>query len=423
MGSIVDVGEGAGEGHGHKTEQRAGGHGNGNQLPAGILDLRFRGGGTQHLAHENAVRRAHGHKHHAGQVEQGGGDVQGGHHVQAAGGVALVHKGHAGGPEQLVGKQGHSLDDDVFQQPAGNHKGPVGPHDEGILLRVQMGPARHDAQLHKPGDDGGQGRALHTHLRSAEVAEDQDVVQHQVHQGGHDAAQHGDEGLPGFLQGAGIGAGDGEGQKAQEHPFKIPLAVFQNGAGVGGGTLAGEEEADQGLAGKGEYQKSGTGQHRADQQLEPEGMADALVVPGALELGGENSSPGGGAEDAQVENKHQLVDDGNAAHRQGAHLAHHDVIQQGYKIGDAVLDDDGHHNGHHPPVKGPVADVTLQSHFSFLFLKHSFRKGMIAWNSPKSKGVSPRFLQPNAGTGGHKKPPQENGADFGTGGSVSRVLF
>ena len=56
-----------------------------------------------------------------------------------------------------------------------------------------------------------------------------------------------------------------------------------------------------------------------------------------------------------IEDKQQIVDDGNAAHGNGAHLAHHDVIQHGDKIGDAVLNDNGQHHRQHPAVKGFVA--------------------------------------------------------------------
>ena len=96
----------------------------------------------------------------------------------------------------------------------------------------------------------------------------------------------------------------------------------------GGGTLSGEEQPYQRLAGKGKYQKSGTSQQRADENFEPEGVADAVVVSGALELGGEDARAGGGAEDRQIKHKQQLVHNGNAAHGQGTHPAHHNVVQQ-----------------------------------------------------------------------------------------------
>ena len=88
-------------------------------------------------------------------------------------------------------------------------------------------------------------------------------------------------------------------------------------------------------------------------------MADALVILGAVELGGEDTRAGACAEDAQVEDEQQAVDDGNAAHGNGADLADHDVVQQGHKVGDAVLDDNGDGHPKDPAVKRLVSDVTM----------------------------------------------------------------
>ena len=88
-------------------------------------------------------------------------------------------------------------------------------------------------------------------------------------------------------------------------------------------------------------------------------MADTLVILGAVELGGEDTRAGACAEDAQVEYEQQAVDDGNAAHGNGADLPDHDVVQQGHKVGDAVLDDNGDGYPKDPAVKRLVSDVTM----------------------------------------------------------------
>ena len=90
-------------------------------------------------------------------------------------------------------------------------------------------------------------------------------------------------------------------------------------------------------------------------------MTNTLVVLGAVKLGGEDAGTGAGTEDAEVEYEQQPVDNGNTAHGHGAHLAYHDVIQQGHKIGDAVLNDNGNGDSQNMPVKRPVADVTFHS--------------------------------------------------------------
>ena len=84
-----------------------------------------------------------------------------------------------------------------------------------------MYPSGEYRQLHIPGDDSGEGRAFDTHFRRAEVAENQHIVETQVYQHRNDSGQHGQEGVAAFLQGAGVGRGDGEGQEAPEHDGKI----------------------------------------------------------------------------------------------------------------------------------------------------------------------------------------------------------
>ena len=136
--------------------------------------------------------------------------------------------------------------------------------------------------------------------------------------------------------------------------------MFHCSGGYGGVTLAGKVQSNQGAAPGQENQRSQSGDDNADQELETEGMPDAHVVTGAVKLGGEDSRAGAGAEDAQVEDKQQPVDDGHAAHGNGAHLAHHDIVQQGDKIGNAVLDDNGDGDPKDTAVKRLVADVSIQ---------------------------------------------------------------
>ena len=54
---------------------------------------------------------------------------------------------------------------------------------------VQVHPSREDSKLHIPGNDGGKSRALHAHFRRTEVAENQNVVEAQVHHHSGDARQ------------------------------------------------------------------------------------------------------------------------------------------------------------------------------------------------------------------------------------------
>ena len=62
---------------------------------------------------------------------------------------------------------------------------------------------------------------------------------------------------------------------------------------------------------------------------------------------------------SDVENENHTVDDGYAAHGDGSHLAHHDIVQQIDKIGDAVLDDDGNGDGQDVAVISQTIDSTI----------------------------------------------------------------
>ena len=160
-----------------------------------------------------------------------------------------------------------------------------------------------------------------------------------------------------FLQGAGIGVGDGKGQEAPKHDGKVFHAVLQRPGSGGGLALAGEVQPDEGAALQSEDGSAQQPQQQADQELKPEGVAHTLGVGRAMELGRKNSGTGAGTENAQVEHENQAIDDGHAAHGDGAHLTDHDVVKQGYKIGDSVLDDNGNGNLENPPVEGTVANI------------------------------------------------------------------
>ena len=135
--------------------------------------------------------------------------------------------------------------------------------------------------------------------------------------------------------------------------------MIQCPGGGGGLALAGEVKPDQLRAAQQENSRAHQRDDDTDQELKPEGVADALVILGAVELGGEDTRAGACAENTQVEHEQQAVDDGNAAHRNGADLADHNVVQQGYKVGNAVLDDNGDGHPKDTAVKRPVSDVTM----------------------------------------------------------------
>ena len=187
------------------------------------------------------------------------------------------------------------------------------------------------------------------------MAEDQHPIEHQIHDHGGHTGHHGHGGLVGFPQRAGIGIGDGKGRQTKQHHLQIFQTIEQGKLGIFHSALALQVQPDQGIAAQQENADAAHRNGRTGQQLEAEGVAHTLVILAAEELGGKNTRAGDGTENAQVKYEQQLVYNGHAAHLHGADLAHHDIIQQGNKIGDAVLDDNGQHHRQHPAVKGSVA--------------------------------------------------------------------
>ena len=78
-----------------------------------------------------------------------------------------------------------------------------------------------------------------------------------------------------------------------------------------------------------------------------------------MELGGEDACTGSGTKNTQVEYEQQLIDDGHAAHGVLPNLANHDIIQQGNKVGNAVLYDNGKRNSDYMSIKRSVSYIFL----------------------------------------------------------------
>ena len=82
------------------------------------------------------------------------------------------------------------------------------------------------------------------------------------------------------------------------------------------------------------------------------------MILGTKELSRKDACAGHGAEHAQIEHKQQLVDDGNTAHLQCSHLANHDIVQQRYKVCNAILDNDGQRDAQDTAVKRLVTNIS-----------------------------------------------------------------
>ena len=339
---------------------------------------------SQQLAGENADGVAQGHHHNGEQVPHRGVDVGGGNGLQPPDGVAHVHCRRANGPQSLVEQQGGAGDGNLLDQGQGDAEVPEQPLDKGELLPVAVGAQQQVGHLHIAGDHRGQSGAGHPHSGEAEAAEDQQVVAHQVDADGNDAGHHGGEGLAHVPEGAGKALDQGEGQQPPQDDVHIVFGVTQGGGDLlrGGGLLV-QVQLEQLLA-KQQKDKNAQGpDHQAEQQPEPEGVAHPLIVLLAEELGAEDGGPSQAAENGQVENEYNLVDNGHPGHGGGAQAAHHHVVQQVDKLGDALLDDHGHQQGQHGGVERPAANQFFPQAFHRVrFSLFSSKKSLIPAGLP-----------------------------------------
>ncbi len=101
-----------------------------------------------------------------------------------------------------------------------------------------------------------------------------------------------------------------------------------------------------------EKQHNGKNRHqKTDDKLKPEGIAYSFLASLPIILGGKNSGAGNTAENTDIEHRHKLVYNGNAAHLLCPYLPHHNIIQKTHKVGNSILDNNGHHNHQNHPVK------------------------------------------------------------------------
>ena len=131
----------------HAAADHTGQDGESDQLGVCILGL-LHLAGSQELPHNDGNGAAHGSKHHAEQVGDGGGDIQSRHCLQTAHGITLVQDRHSRRPEHLIDHQRRTLADDI---PGKRRRDPplsVSPDDKGHSVRVGVGPDNDDHHLH-----------------------------------------------------------------------------------------------------------------------------------------------------------------------------------------------------------------------------------------------------------------------------------
>ena len=103
------------------------------------------------------------------------------------------------------------------------------------------------------------------------------------------------------------------------------------------------------------------------------------MIFAAVKLRPKDTDAGNSAEYCQIKDQQKLIDNGNPRHLLRADTPYHDIVQKPHKVGDAVLDHDGHGDSQRHPVEGSVAYqlshyvIFLRIHFSIpLLLFHFF---------------------------------------------------
>ena len=89
-------------------------------------------------------------------------------------------------------------------------------------------------------------------------------------------------------------------------------------------------------------------------------MAHALHIALSEELGAVDADAAEPAEQGQHQYVQHGVGDGGGGNGLCAQAADHDVVQQGHKAGDKLLDDDGNQQGQNGTIEGTAANETLQ---------------------------------------------------------------
>ena len=89
--------------------------------------------------------------------------------------------------------------------------------------------------------------------------------------------------MSGFPEGTGIGIGQSKGEHTPQHSPQVFLTVAQRVCSNGGIAVAQQIQVDQRLACKQEDGRTHRSQSGTDVHLEPEGVADALLIAGAVE--------------------------------------------------------------------------------------------------------------------------------------------
>ena len=336
----------------------------GNQFPI-LIHGTFQFAGAQQLADHNGCGIARGNERAEEQVGNRQIDIHSRYDFQPADGIALVQHRHSAGPEQFVYQQRQTENQHLAEDLPGNLQAAVNADDEGIPVCVPVRPNDHNRHLNEARKNRCKRSADYAQLRCTEFAEDQDVVEHQVHKHRNQARLHRENSLACFPQRAGVHHGQHKRQQLQQHHIQILMRIAAGCFQIQSAFALMQKQPDKPVAEEHHCRAEYNEDPEADQQFYAHGVPDADVVALAVILRRQDACARQTAKRAQIVDKNQLVDNGNAAHGLGSNLADHDVVQQGNKLCNDILDQNWHQDNRHPAVKVPTPDVSAHD-FRFL---------------------------------------------------------
>ena len=247
-----------------------------------------------------------------------------------------------------------------------------------------MGVDHDDRHLDIAGEDRRNRRAGDAQPRKAELAEDQQIVEHQIDQNGRNAGEHRQARLAHLAQRARVDLRNRERQKTQQHDQQVILAKAHRARHVRRIGSLGQIQTDQLLGEQQEHRECEHEHHDGNQPLDAEAVPDALVVLRPGKLRGKDARPRQTAEDTEIKDEEKLVDNSHRGHLKRAYAAHHDVVQQADHVGDGILNDDRHDDGDHRAVKRAVTDKRAPQTRAKFPLRHpcpsSFAKICVRFN-------------------------------------------
>ena len=301
---------------------------------------------------------AHGNEGNIEHIVECLGNIVRRHGRQPAHRVTLREHGHTAGPERFIHKKRKCFDcDPPGQRSRHLEQPPPCADDEPVASGIPVRPSGNIDQFHKAGQDCGRRSAGHAKRRRADLSVDQDIIAGQIDRHSEQPGFHRDNGLAGVSECCRISLRQRERQHSDIHHREVILCIGKCRLNISSAAVFREIVRDQAVA---EQQKDHCAercQQERQDHLHAEGVTHAFRIIFPVKLCSKDAYAGEAAEDAQVENEHELVEDGDAGHGICAETADHDIVEHVHEIRDALLDHDGNCDRQNFPVEIPVAEI------------------------------------------------------------------